>query len=80
MAGPQGSRPEWLTVHDVAGLLHVGEETVRRWIRTERIEAKFFGGRTGYRIRRADLEVFLGSRVLAQRTGIGKEPLTTSQD
>ena len=80
MVGPQGSRPEWLTVRDVAGLLHVGEETVRRWVRKERVRAKFFGGRTGYRIGRADLEVFLSSRVPGQRTGTRKELVTASQD
>jgi len=61
MTEPLISRAEWLTVRDVAGLLHVGEDTVRRWIRAKRIEAKFFGGRTGYRIRNADLHVFLAS-------------------
>ncbi len=61
MTEPLISRAEWLTVRDIAGLLHVGEETVRRWIRTKRIKAKFFGGRAGYRIRDADLRVFLVS-------------------
>ncbi len=72
MSEPYRSRSEWLTVRDIADLLFVGEETVRRWIRTERINAKFFGGRTGYRIRRSDLKVFLGSRVPAHGTGLGK--------
>ena len=62
------SASEWLTVHDVAGLLHVGEETVRRWIRMGKMEAKFFGGRTGYRITRTDLDSFLRSLVSARST------------
>ena len=61
MTEPLISRAEWLTVRDIAALLHVGEDTVRRWIRAKRIEAKFFGGRTGYRIRNTDLAVFLVS-------------------
>ena len=56
---PRVRRTNWLTVRDVAQLLHVKEDTVRRWIRQERLTATFFGGRTGYRIRRADLQKFL---------------------
>ncbi len=54
-------RTEWLTVRDVAVLLRVGEGTVRRWIRAGRLQAKFFGGRIGYRISDRDLETFLGA-------------------
>ena len=61
MTEPLLTRAEWLTVRDIAALLHVREDTVRRWIRGKRIEAKFFGGRTGYRIRNADLHVFLAT-------------------
>jgi excisionase family DNA binding protein len=53
------SRTEWLTVRDIAVLLHVREGTVRRWIRRERLDARFFGGRTGYRVKEGDLEDFL---------------------
>ncbi len=55
------TRTEWLTVRDVAVLLRVGEGTVRRWIRAERLKAKFFGGRIGYRISDRDLETFLAN-------------------
>ena len=72
MTEPLISRAEWLTVRDVAGLLHVGEDTVRRWIRGKRIEAKFFGGRTGYRIRNADLHVFLVSTSISKTERGGK--------
>ncbi len=50
-----------LTVADVADLLQVDEQTVRRWIRAGRLVAHNFGGKAGYRIRRADLEAFLAT-------------------
>jgi len=56
---PQRSRPEWLTVHDIAALLHASEDTVRRWIRAGRLRANFFGGRIGYRVTDSDLQEFL---------------------
>ncbi len=67
---PRSSR-RWLTVRDIAALLHVSESTVRRWIRKEKLTANFFGGRIGYRIRRADLQEFLrrSPRLSKQRTG-----------
>lgn len=58
---PRVRRTAWLTVRDIAQLLKVKEDTVRRWIRQERVAATFFGGRAGYRIRRADLQKFLRS-------------------
>ena len=56
---PRVRRTDWLTVRDVSHLLRVKEDTVRRWIRQQRLTATFFGGRTGYRIRRTDLQKFL---------------------
>ncbi len=50
-----------LTVADVADLLQVDEQTVRRWIRAGRLVGHNFGGKAGYRIRRADLEAFLAT-------------------
>ena len=55
------SSTEWLTVRDIAVLLRVSEGTVRRWIRAGRLKAKFFGGRSGYRISDHDLEGFLAN-------------------
>jgi len=46
-------------VRDIAVLLHVTPTTVRRWIRRGHLSAKFFGGRTGYRIGRDGLQEFL---------------------
>lgn len=36
-------RTEWLTVRDIAFLVHVSEDTVRRWIRKEKLGAKDLG-------------------------------------
>lgn len=50
---------EWLTVYDVAHSLQVSPNTVRSWLRNHKLIGRFFGGRTGYRIRNADLERFI---------------------
>jgi excisionase family DNA binding protein len=50
-----------LTVPEVAAALRVDDNTVRRWIRRGRIEAHNLGGRTGYRVRRSELDRFLSS-------------------
>lgn len=50
----------WLTVRDVAEMLRVHEETVRRWIRRGELTALDLGGpRAGYRIRPSDLDDFI---------------------
>lgn len=54
---------EWLTVDEVAAIFRVNIETVRRWIRGGELPALSLGGpRSGYRIRRADLDTFINSR------------------
>jgi excisionase family DNA binding protein len=56
-------REDWLNVPEVAERLDVGEETVRRWIRSGDLAALDLGGRrAGYRIRESDLEAFLQAR------------------
>jgi excisionase family DNA binding protein len=50
---------QWLTVSQVAERLQVHEETVRRWLRQERLEGHNFSGRTGYRIRASALDRFM---------------------
>jgi excisionase family DNA binding protein/PAS domain S-box-containing protein len=53
----------WLSVPEVAQLLRVQNDTVRRWIRGGLIPALELGGpRSGYRIRREDLDHFLWQR------------------
>ncbi len=53
------SEERMLTVAEVAELLQVDEQTVRRWIRQGRLAAHSFGGKAGYRIQRGDLQDFL---------------------
>jgi len=54
---------EWLTVEEVAETFRVNIETVRRWIRAGDLPALTLGGpRSGYRIKRADLDTFIASR------------------
>lgn len=54
----------WLTVTEVADLLQVTEETIRRWIRRTELPALNLGGpRAGYRIYPSDLERFIGERL-----------------
>jgi len=54
---------DWLTVDEVAEKLKVNEETVRRWIRANKLQVLDLGGqRAGYRIRRQDAEEFLRQR------------------
>lgn len=54
---------QWLTVNDVADVLQVKVETVRRWIRRGQLSALELGGpRTVYRIRPDDLDRFIWQR------------------
>ena len=53
----------WLTVDQVAQMLNVTEETVRRWIRAGDLPVLELGGRkAGYRIRQTDLDRFIADR------------------
>jgi excisionase family DNA binding protein len=59
------SDTNWLTVTDVAEMLQVTEETVRRWIRRSELPALNLGGpRAGYRVYPSDLERFIGERLI----------------
>ena len=49
----------WFSVDQIAARLQVTEETVRRWLRSGELAGRNFGGRTGYRIREADVNAFL---------------------
>jgi excisionase family DNA binding protein len=56
-------RDEWLTPAEVADELNVSPTTVRRWIRTEELNAYRFGtGRPQQRITRSDLDAFTAKR------------------
>ncbi|MBD8069745.1 helix-turn-helix domain-containing protein [Bacillus sp. PS06] len=47
------------SVKEVASVLSMNEETVRRWIRDEKLKAENIGGRVGYRISEDDLKRFI---------------------
>jgi excisionase family DNA binding protein len=49
----------WFTVEQIAQLLQVHEQTVRRWLREGVLVGRNFGGRTGYRVRESALQGFL---------------------
>jgi excisionase family DNA binding protein len=61
-ANEKDARDEWLTVKDVAARLKISEETVRRWVREGELPALALGKKAGFRIRPADLEVFIAAR------------------
>ena len=51
---------ELLTVPEVAALLKLNEQTVRKWLREGRLPGISLGSRqAGWRVRRADIERFL---------------------
>jgi excisionase family DNA binding protein len=57
----------WLTVAQAAEILQVHPETLREWLRADRIPATLLSRRAGYRIRASDLETFLSGGVSATR-------------
>ena len=62
-ARPGHSQAEWLTVEQVAELLQINAETVRRWIRGGELPVLDIGGpKAGYRIRRDALDAYISSR------------------
>ncbi len=52
----------WYTVEEIADMLKVHVNTVRRWVREHKLAGHNFGGRTGYRIREQDFRAFLDER------------------
>jgi excisionase family DNA binding protein len=52
---------DWLTVAEVAALLRLHPETVRRLLRRRELVGHNFGGRGGYRISRVELDRYLQS-------------------
>ncbi|MGO8946881.1 MAG: helix-turn-helix domain-containing protein [Ktedonobacterales bacterium] len=57
----------YYTVEDVATLLSVHPDTVRRWIKNNELRALNLGPRAGYRISKAALDDFI--REHEQRSG-----------
>lgn len=64
-ADPYWVEERWLTTSEVAAVLGVSVDTVRRYIRERRLRsfALVKGERTVYRVRRADLLVFRATYV-----------------
>lgn len=58
-----------LTVEQVADVLGVNQDTVRRWIRNGEIEVIDLGGRAGYRITQSALDSFIRRRIKPSRDG-----------
>ena len=56
-----------MTVQQVADRLQVHEETVRRWLRDGELAGVNLGGKSGYRIKSSDIELFLESRLEASK-------------
>lgn len=56
------SEDRWYTVAEIAAMLKIHEQTVRRWLREGDLRGYTFGGKSGYRVRARDLEAFLESR------------------
>ena len=54
---------ELMTVAEVATMLRLNDQTVRKWLREGRLPGIYLGSRTaGWRIRRADVVAFLDAR------------------
>jgi len=49
----------WYTVEEIAERLKVTNQTVRRWLRDGALVGRNFSGRTGWRIREAEVNAFL---------------------
>ena len=69
----------WYTVADIVDLLKVHEQTVRRWLRDGELRGYDLGGKSGYRVKAADFEAFIESR-LAGPAGKAARGLGTSDD
>ena len=57
------SDEELMTVPEVATMLRLNEQTVRKWLRDGKLPGIYLGSRTaGWRVRRADVTAFLEAR------------------
>ena len=59
---------EWLTVEDVAAQLKVHPETVRRWLRAEKLDGIWLSDRGGWRISREAFDRFLDQQREASKS------------
>lgn len=60
---------EWLTTEEVAKLLKVNPETVRRWLRSGEMRGSSLGDRTGWRVSRFEVQRFMSERENTPETG-----------
>lgn len=64
----------WLTVKQVARMLQVNDNTVRRAIKQSKLKAINIGGTGGYRIDPHDLREYLESKKQGNRAAWGESP------
>jgi len=62
---------ELLTVAEVAAELKVNPETVRRWLRSQKLRGTLLGDRAGWRIPRSEVARFLIGPI---RSGVPEDP------
>ncbi len=60
---------EWLTTAEVAQLLKVNPETVKRWLRGGEMRGSLLSDRAGWRIAREEVDRFMRARENLDLTG-----------
>ena len=60
---------EWLTTAEVAELLKVNPETVKRWLRGGEMRGSLLSDRAGWRIAREEVARFMEERQNVAETG-----------
>lgn len=60
---------EWLTTQEVADLLKVNPETVKRWLRSGEMRGSLLSDRAGWRIARDEVQRFMRDRERTPETG-----------
>lgn len=60
---------EWLTAAEVAQLLRVNPETVKRWLRAGEMRGSLLSDRAGWRIARDEVDRFMRDRENLAETG-----------
>ena len=48
----------WLSCSQIAEILSLNQQMVRKWLREGLLKGVYDGGRAGYRVREVDLEAF----------------------
>lgn len=72
-----GQRREYLTVGEVAELLQVHPDSVRRWLRSGQLRGHLISRRAGYRIRPEDVRRFAeGENVTAREQDQSEQSLS----